>query len=112
MTKEEKRLNDYSSKVKQEDIIKISEDINTMKKGPIAKIWCKVESLYEFMKDAEAPWGKKVVAIGALLYLISPIDAIPDFIPIVGLLDDVGVIGLAVITLKDELDKYMDKDCI
>ena len=33
----------------------------------------------------------RVLIVGALLYLISPIDAIPDMIPVVGWLDDIGV---------------------
>lgn len=38
----------------------------------------------------------KIIAALALLYLISPIDLIPDWVvPIIGWLDDLGVIGLA-----------------
>lgn len=40
--------------------------------------------------------GNKLVAALALLYLISPIDLLPDWLfPIIGWLDDLGVIGLA-----------------
>ena len=38
----------------------------------------------------------KLVAYGALFYLLTPIDFIPDHIPFVGLLDDFGVLGMAV----------------
>jgi uncharacterized membrane protein YkvA (DUF1232 family) len=48
----------------------------------------------------------KSIAIGALVYLVSPIDAIPDAIPFAGLLDDVGVIAAAVAKLAQELSKY------
>lgn len=109
MEKNKQRLDKYILDAKQEDIEKISKNIEGMEKGPIAKIWNKVQALYSFIKDPEAPWTTKAIAVGALLYLVSPIDAIPDFIPVVGLLDDVGVIGLAVNTLNSELDKYMDK---
>ena len=62
--------------------------------------------LYRFVKDPNAPWGGKALAIGALIYMISPIDAVPDFTPILGLLDDVGIITAAVTKLASELKKY------
>lgn len=35
-----------------------------------------------------APWYVKVVVTAGLLYLLSPIDLIPDFLPVIGQLDD------------------------
>ena len=37
---------------------------------------------------------EKVLIAGALLYLMTPVDAIPDLVPVVGWLDDLGVAGL------------------
>jgi len=44
--------------------------------------------------------------IGAIIYYVSPIDLIPDFIPIAGLLDDVGVLAFALRSLKEELEAF------
>ena len=44
------------------------------------------------------PWAKATV-IGALGYFISPIDAIPDLVPVVGYSDDLGVLALATATV-------------
>lgn len=48
----------------------------------------------------------KVVLIIALLYLISPIDLIPDSIPFIGVLDDVLVAGYAIKQTAGELERY------
>lgn len=48
--------------------------------------------LYYLMTDGEVPFTIKMEILGALGYLILPVDAIPDFIPIVGYTDDAGAI--------------------
>jgi uncharacterized membrane protein YkvA (DUF1232 family) len=48
----------------------------------------------------------KTVLIIALLYVVSPIDLIPDVIPFVGMLDDVLVAGYALKQAADELERY------
>jgi len=51
----------------------------------------------------------KAVAIGALGYFISPIDAIPDITPVVGYADDLGVIALAVYSIKKYITTKVKK---
>jgi len=62
--------------------------------------------LYYSAKDADTPIWAKTTIIGALGYLISPIDAIPDITPIVGYSDDLGVLVAATAAvaahIKDE----------
>ena len=50
--------------------------------------------LYYSIKDSRTPLLAKLVAFSALLYLISPIDLIPDFIPVFGYVDDIVVAPL------------------
>jgi len=52
--------------------------------------------LYYAAQRPETPAWAKAVIIGALAYFISPIDAIPDAIPVVGYSDDLGAIVAAV----------------
>ena len=47
------------------------------------------------LRDRRVPWYVKAIPLFLGLYLISPIDIIPDFIPVVGLLDDVLITLLA-----------------
>jgi uncharacterized membrane protein YkvA (DUF1232 family) len=44
--------------------------------------------------DPRVPVGSKVLLGGALVWLLSPIDLVPEFIPVLGPLDDVIVVGL------------------
>ncbi len=51
-------------------------------------------------KDPRVPWYAKVLAASVLAYLFSPIDLIPDFIPVLGYLDDLIIVpaGLLLVT--------------
>jgi uncharacterized membrane protein YkvA (DUF1232 family) len=51
--------------------------------------------LYFALQDPNTPKWAKITIIGALGYFITPLDAIPDFIPVVGYSDDLGVLALA-----------------
>ena len=46
------------------------------------------------------------ILIGAILYFLNPFDAIPDAIPVVGYVDDVGVVAWVLTTLKNEIEKF------
>jgi uncharacterized membrane protein YkvA (DUF1232 family) len=52
-------------------------------------------ALYFLMTDSKVNLGVKATAVLALLYFISPVDLIPDFVPFSGFLDDAGVITAA-----------------
>ena len=65
-----------------------------------------VKALYSYMKSSYVPWYRKSIVIGALIYFISPIDAIPDLAPLVGYLDDLGVITAVLKFMGSELIPY------
>lgn len=52
------------------------------------------------------PLGSIAVIAGALGYLLSPLDLIPDFIPGLGLVDDAGVIGACLKVVRPQLERY------
>lgn len=61
---------------------------------------------YKSGKYRDVPW-KFIAAVGfSFAYLIWPIDVIPDFIPIVGYIDDVAVFGLVLAGFKSEIETY------
>jgi uncharacterized membrane protein YkvA (DUF1232 family) len=55
-----------------------------------------VQLLYRLARDPEVPGRAKAVLGFAVAYLLSPIDIIPDFIPILGHLDDLYIVALAI----------------
>lgn len=52
--------------------------------------------------DPVMPLQKKALILGALTYVVSPIDVIPDFIPVIGQLDDLVVLTKALKLLLDQ----------
>ena len=63
--------------------------------------------MYVKKEYKELPIASVLAVFVALIYWLSPIDLIPDFIPGIGLIDDTAVISLAVIMVKTDLDDYL-----
>jgi formylglycine-generating enzyme required for sulfatase activity/uncharacterized membrane protein YkvA (DUF1232 family) len=59
----------------------------------------------------EVPWHAKVVATCAVLYIVSPIQLIPNFIPIVGQMDDVAAVIVAMKYLKRHVPQAVLNEC-
>ena len=53
-------------------------------------------AMFRFLTDGTAPWFPRLLAVFTVLYLVSPLDLIPDVIPIVGWLDDIGFLSFAI----------------
>ena len=51
-------------------------------------------ALYLAARDPRVPWYAKLLAAVVVAYAVSPIDLIPDFIPVIGLLDDMIIVPL------------------
>lgn len=67
-----------------------------------AKVWARkikadVVALYIAARDSRTPLSAKLVSIAVVTYALSPIDLIPDFIPIIGYLDDIIIVPLGII---------------
>lgn len=55
-----------------------------------------VHAVYLAARDPRVPWHVRMLALCVAGYAVSPLDLIPDFIPVVGLLDDVIVVPLGI----------------
>ncbi len=65
-------------------------------------------ALVRYLRDPLVSWHRKAIVAAALIYFISPIDAIPDITPLIGYLDDLGVITALLKYLGHELIPYYD----
>jgi len=67
-----------------------------------ARAWARtikrdVVALWYAARDPRVPWYAKAVAACVVAYALSPIDLIPDFIPVLGYLDDLVIVPLGII---------------
>jgi len=75
------------------------------------KIWDYLGLLLSMLLDSfkgRYPLPKKtaLMLILAFLYLISPVDIVPDIFPLIGLVDDVAVLAFAFSFTKEDLENY------
>ncbi|MFD0933460.1 YkvA family protein [Psychroflexus salinarum] len=72
----------------------------------------KIILMFQFLKDVkqknypETPWKTLAAMIFTILYIINPLDLIPDFIPFVGYLDDLTVFGFVLKLINKDLTSY------
>lgn len=73
------------------------------------KVFKRIAALWPMLKDREQALWKKALVIGSVIYLISPIEFVPDFLLPIGLLDDIILWACILVVLGDTLDEYAKK---
>ena len=63
-----------------------------------------VTLLGRMLKDARVPTAEKALFLAAIVYVISPIDLIPDLFPFIGQVDDIYVVALTLLRLINRSD--------
>lgn len=61
---------------------------------------------FRYLRDGRVPLWKKLAGLFAVLYFVSPVDAIPDFLPILGWLDDLGVLSAAAFYMVRQVKQH------
>lgn len=109
----------YANKFSASDFV---DKISRIAKRAGAKLVYAALILYYTLQSDNVSKTDKALIIGALGYMISPLDAIPDAIPIVGLTDDLGVLVYVLRKVwvnveleikdraKEKLAKWFDED--
>ena len=67
-----------------------------LKTANTARLATHLIALWKLFRHHETPRAAKLVAVATLAYALSPIDLIPDFIPVLGMLDDLVLIPLGI----------------
>ena len=83
-------------------------------RGPLGRIWADLQTALRLLRA----WSRRdyrgvtrstiVLVVAGLLYLVSPIDAIIDAIPVLGFLDDALVLGWVFRQVRSELDAFRE----
>ena len=111
----EKVLRENASKITEKDIeevLKRQEEIEKKLKGPLGRFIDDVKDFLSLLKDffsgeyKEVPWFTIAAITAALLYVLNPIDLIPDFIPFVGQVDDALVVSICLYLVEEDLENY------
>ena len=108
----------FNSRVKEgfskSDFVNIDKEklLEKAQDGTLKKYWDDIKNLYELVKDYFAGNYRDVSAmsittvIGTLVYIFSPLDLCPDFIPVIGLIDDAICLRFCLSTVHNEIEKY------
>ena len=117
--KAKKKVDKGKKKITEDDAQKVLDKQAEIEKkfkgdGPLGKFISDLKILFSVVQDyvkgdyREIPWLTIAAIVFALLYVLSPIDLIPDFIPVIGLVDDALVIAACLAMVEQDLNKYVE----
>ncbi len=96
-----------------EEVLKKEKEIEQkIKKGPLSEYINDIKIFIELLKDfvsgkyRKIPWFTIAAIVVALLYVLNPMDLVPDFIPVIGQLDDAVVIAVCIKLVKEDIENY------
>jgi uncharacterized membrane protein YkvA (DUF1232 family) len=82
--------------------------------GPLGRFITDIKLFFAIIQDyvkgnyREVPYWTIAAIVAALLYVLSPVDLIPDFIPVVGYVDDALVMAACLKMVEQDLYKYKE----
>jgi uncharacterized membrane protein YkvA (DUF1232 family) len=87
--------------------------ISVIPRGPFADTWPYLMAMIRLLRDYHRAEYRDIseqnlqIIVAAILYFVSPFDVIPDWVPVLGHIDDAFVISLALKTVRMDLDTFM-----
>jgi uncharacterized membrane protein YkvA (DUF1232 family) len=87
--------------------------LNTIPRGPFGEIWPYLLAMIRVVRDyqrgeyRDMPTPRLLIVIAAIIYFVSPFDVIPDWVPVLGHIDDAFVVSLALKSVRNDLDTFM-----
>ena len=70
-----------------------------------------VHAVWLAARDPRTPWHAKALALAVAAYALSPIDLIPDFVPVLGYLDDLLIVPLGILLVTRLLPPAVLAEC-
>jgi uncharacterized membrane protein YkvA (DUF1232 family) len=102
----------------QDDLMRLVEKANRegrrLSSGPLAALASELKALLRLIRAyakgryRDVSLESMVLIVGAILYVVSPIDVIPDAIAGVGLLDDAAVLAFVLRLVREEIDDFLE----
>jgi uncharacterized membrane protein YkvA (DUF1232 family) len=86
--------------------VKWNKDSLVAAKGKL-QIFSRMSTAYASGKYRTIPWKAVMTILAAMIYFLNPLDLIPDFVPLMGLTDDFGVLVWVYNTISAEVDKFI-----
>ena len=111
--KYESKANEYfDDNDKTQDLLNSAIKKANQKKGSLSEVWDKLQLLFKMLKAwikgeyKDISKRSMITIIAGILYFVSPIDLIPDFIAGLGIVDDAAVIGFILKQISSDLEKF------
>lgn len=105
--------NDYSEEDAEKVMDNQSKIEQIMENETLKSYLNDIKLFFQMLKDVftgkykQVPVGTIAAIVGTLLYILAPIDFIPDFLP-GGFLDDAGIVALCIAFTKKDIDEYKE----
>jgi len=101
-----------SDRSRTDRLLEASREKSERHAGVLRSVWTDFWTLWRFIRAwrdgtyRDVPWKSIVVAVAGIFYFLDPIDIIPDFIPVIGYLDDSVVLAFVARTIHSDLEKF------
>ena len=77
----------------------------------VQKLKTDIPAVFLALKEKDTPWYAKIIAAAVVVYALSPIDLIPDFIPVLGYLDDIIILPALIALCVKCIPSNVFEDC-
>ena len=114
ISKAKKIIND-DEKLKEliDDVLKKLKEVSSDKKTSAKlngslRLFIRIINAYTSKEYTYVPWKTICLIVAGLIYFIYPVDLIPDFIPVSGLIDDVALIAWIYESIQDDIENFLE----
>ncbi|HEY5902518.1 MAG TPA: DUF1232 domain-containing protein [Anaerolineales bacterium] len=116
---EEKYIQEGARKVQSRDFLTVIKKADQLRarfrgRGPLNRFVEDGRLMLGIIKDywarryRQVPYGIIAAVVFVLIYVINPFDIVPDFLPIIGEIDDAAIVGASLLAVERDLFKYRD----